>query len=531
MRQRRWLELLKDYDLNIQYHPKKANVVADALSRKFRKIEGSLNKLMSTQDKLFEDFCRMNITGTCKSSLPYKRRFYKLRQVIDTYNGSDKEFKMERHRDFSSMKMDLRDYMAGGVYRIMRNLSGKSWKKHIRHPGGNKLYQDLRQRFWWGLPPTIHGMNSIWVIVDRLTKSSHFLPIKTSWSVDRLADIYVKEIVRLHGAPSSIVSDRDTRFQVRLWQGLQKAFGTRLNFSTAFHPASDGQTERTIQTLEDGSWDHHLPLVEFAYNNSYHASIGMAPFEALYSRKYRSPICWDDIEDILVVGPELAQETADKVKLIQTQMKAAQDRKKIHVDVRRRPLEFIVGDHVFLKFSPTKGVMRFGKKGKLSPRYIGPFEILERIGEVAYRLALPVGLAGIHNVFHISMLRKYEPDSKHVIQHEQVGLNEDLFYEERPEEIVDHMVKILKEIEVPLVKVRWSNHTTREATWELEEDMRKRYPALFPFSRTKLLARREKCNTPRVRSSLVGLKSTFANPDPASPDPRQHPSMPETTIA
>ncbi|KAL9254229.1 Transposon Ty3-I Gag-Pol polyprotein-like protein [Drosera capensis] len=165
----------------------------------------------------------------------------------------------------------------------------------------------------------------------------------------------------------------------------------------------------------NGSWDRHLPLVEFAYNNGYHASIGMAPFEALYGRKCRSPICWDDIEDTLVMELELAQKTADKVKLIQSRMKVAQDRQKSHADVRRRPLEFLVGNHIFLKVSPTKGVMRFGKKGKLSPRYIGPFEILERIGEVAYRLALPVGLAGIHDVFHVSMLRKYEPDPKHAI--------------------------------------------------------------------------------------------------------------------
>lgn len=167
-----------------------------------------------------------------------------------------------------------------------------------------------------------------------------------------------------------------------------------------------------------GTWDHHLPLI--AYNNNYHASIGMAPFETLYGRKCRSPIYWDDIEDTLIVGPELAQETTEKVKLIQTRMKAALNRQKSYTNVRQRPLEFKVGKHVFLKVSPTKGVTKFGKKRKPSPQYIRPFEVFERVGEVAYRLALSTGQTGIHDVFHISMLRKYILDPKHVIQYEPI---------------------------------------------------------------------------------------------------------------
>ena len=193
-----------------------------------------------------------------------------------------------------------------------------------------------------------------------------------------------------------------------------------MRFSIAFHPQTDGQTERTIQTLEDmlrlcvlylqGNWGVHLPLVKFTYNNSYQASIGMAPYEALYERKCRSPICWTEVGDKALLGPKLLQVTTEKLKLIQQRVKTAQSRQKSYADQRRRELEFEVGDHVFLKISPMKGVTRFGKKGKLAPRYIGPFEILEKINLAAYRLALPPGLNQVQNVFHVSMLRKYIRD-------------------------------------------------------------------------------------------------------------------------
>ena len=161
--------------------------------------------------------------------------------------------------------------------------------------------------FVMGLPLTQRKHDAIWVIVDRLTKSAHFIAMRNTWTLDQLARAYLEEIVQLHGVPSSIVSDRDTRFQSGFWQKLQEAFGTLLRFSTAFHPATDGQTERTIQTLEDmlqactldskGAWDEQLALIEFSYNNSYHASIGMAPYEALYGRKRRTPLCWQEIDE------------------------------------------------------------------------------------------------------------------------------------------------------------------------------------------------------------------------------------------
>ncbi|KAD5960304.1 hypothetical protein E3N88_11776 [Mikania micrantha] len=218
------------------------------------------------------------------------------------------------------------------------------------------------------------GHDAIWVIVDRLTKSAHFLAIREDYNTNKLAKLYLDEIVSRHGVPISITADRDSRFTSRVLQTFQKALGSQLNLSTAYHPQTDGQTERTIQTLEDmlrscvidfgGSWDTHLPLVEFSYNNSYHSSIKCAPFEALYGRKCRSPVCWAEVGESQFTGPELIQETTDKIAVIRDRIKAAQDRQKSYADTRRKPLEFQIGDKVMLKVSPWKGTVRFGKQDR-----------------------------------------------------------------------------------------------------------------------------------------------------------------------
>ena len=186
------------------------------------------------------------------------------------------------------------------------------------------------------LPKTARGHDAIWVIVDRLTKSAHFLPISEKYTLERLAQLYVNEIVSRHGVPISIVSDRDARFTSRCWASFQQEMGTRLNLSIAYNPQTDGQSERTIQTLEDmlractidfgDSWDNHLPLVLFAYNNSYHSSIKAAPFEALYGRKCITPLCWADIGERQLAGPELVQQTSDKIAQIRERIKITQDR-------------------------------------------------------------------------------------------------------------------------------------------------------------------------------------------------------------
>ncbi|GJW66546.1 putative reverse transcriptase domain-containing protein [Tanacetum coccineum] len=215
------------------------------------------------------------------------------------------------------------------------------------------------------------------------------------------------------------------RFTSRCWQTVKKALGTRLDMSMAYHPQTDGQSERTIQTLEDmlracvidfgGSWDVHLPLAEFSYNNSYHSSIRCAPFEALYGRKCRSPILWAEIGESSLIGPELVQETTDKVVLIKEKLKAVRNR-----------------------------VIHFRKKGKLAPRYVGPFEILERIGPVAYRLRLPEELSGVHDTFHVSNLKKCLADASLHVPLDEIKVDKTLCFVEEPVEIMDREVKRLK---------------------------------------------------------------------------------------
>ena len=205
----------------------------------------------------------------------------------------------------------------------------------------------------------------------------------------------------------------------------------------------------------------------------------MAPFEALYGRRCRSPIGWFEVGESKLVGPDLIQEAIEKVKVIKDRLVTAQSRQKSYADQRRRPLEFSVGEHVFLRVSPMKGILRFGKKGKLSPRFIGPFEILEKIGQVAYRLALPPNLSGVHPVFHVSMLRKYVHDPSHIIQHQTVQLDENLSYTEQPRAIVDRRLKRLRSKDVASVKVVWQGPSGEEMTWEPESIMREKYPHLF----------------------------------------------------
>ena len=204
--------------------------------------------------------------------------------------------------------------------------------------------------------------------MDRLTKSAHFILIRMDYKMERFAKLYIDKVVSLHGIPSSIVSDRDPRFTSRFWEGLQSTLGTKLRLGSAYHPQTDGQTERTIQSLEDllracvlehgGAWDVFLPLVEFTYNNSFHSSIGMAPFEALYGRRCRTPLCWYESGESVVVGPEIVQQTTDKVKMIREKMKASQSRQKSYHDKRRKAHEFEDGDHVFLRVTPVTGVGR-----------------------------------------------------------------------------------------------------------------------------------------------------------------------------
>ncbi|GJV75565.1 putative reverse transcriptase domain-containing protein [Tanacetum coccineum] len=447
MRQRRWIELFSDYDCEIRYHPSKANMVAVALSRK-EIVKPKRVRAMN-----------MTLQSSIKDRIMAAQK-----EVVDESTGLQKglDEMIEQIIDgtlywWSGMKKDI------AVYVIMDFVSK--------------------------LPRTSSGHDRIWVIIDRLTKSAHFLPMREDYKMDRLARLYLNEIVARHGVPISIISDRDSRFTSRFWQSMQEALGTRLDMSTAYHPQTDGQSERTIQTLEDmliacvldfgGSWDVHFPLVEFSYNNSYHSSVRCAPFEALYGRKCCSPILWAEVGEGQLIGPELVQETTEKISQIKDRHKATHDRQKSYVDKRRKPLEFSVCDYVLFKVSPWKGVLRFRKKGNLAPRFVRPFEIVEKVGPVAYRLELPGELNGVHDTFHVSNLKKCLVDPTLQVPLDEIEVDAKLKFVEEPVEILEREFKKLKRSRIAIVKVQWNSKRRPKFTWERDDQMKLKYPHLF----------------------------------------------------
>ncbi|GKA79633.1 putative reverse transcriptase domain-containing protein [Tanacetum coccineum] len=503
MRQRRWIELLSDYECKIRYHPGKVNVVADALSRKERDRPLRIRALVMTEHtNLTERILNAQTEAMKKENVKAKNLGRLIKPIFEIRSDGIRYF-------------DKRIWLPlfGGLRDLIMHESHTS--KYSIHSGFDKMYQDLKKLYWW---PNIKaeiatyvrkcltcakipsGYDSIWVIVDRLTKSAHSLPMKKTDSLEKLTQLYLKEIVCRHGVPVSIISDRDSRFASRFWRSLQKALGTDVNMSTAYHPQTDGQSERTIQTLEDmlracmidfGScWDRHLPLVEFSYNNSYHASIKAAPFEAIYWRKCRSPICWSEVGDSQLTGPEMIRETTEKIVQIKNRLLAARSHQKSYANVRRKPLEFNVGDMVMLKVSPWKGVIHFGKRGKLSPWYVGPFKIIDKFGHVAYKLELPDELRGIHNTFHVSNLKKCLADDNLVISLEEIQLDDKLHFIEEPMEIMDREVKQLKQSRILIVKVQWNSRRGPKFTWEREDYFKSKYPHLLLSKRKASKAKR-----------------------------------------
>ncbi|GKD77189.1 putative reverse transcriptase domain-containing protein [Tanacetum coccineum] len=294
------------------------------------------------------------------------------------------------------------------------------------------------------LPKSSQGYDTVWVIVGRLTKFAIFTPMRETDFMQKLARIYLKE-----------------------------ALGTNLDMSTTFHLQTDRESERTIQTLKDilracvidfgNGWVKHLPLVEFSYNNSYHASIKAAPFEALYGRNCRSPVCWGELGQVQLTGLEIVQETTEKVIQIKKRMQAAHNRQKSYADLKRKLMEFQVGDRVMLKVLPWKGVVHFGKQGKLNPRYVGPFKVLEKVGSVAYKFEFPQKLSRVYNTFHVSNLKKCYSDEPLAVPLEGLHVDDKLHFVEEPVEIMDREVKRLKQSRIPIVKVRWNSLLTHKS--------------------------------------------------------------------
>nr|GEW88373.1 retrotransposon protein, putative, Ty3-gypsy subclass [Tanacetum cinerariifolium] len=425
MRQRRWLELLSDYDCDICYHTGKANVVADALSRKGR----------------IEPLRVRALVITIGLDLP--------RQILEAHIEALKPENLEKEDELVTLlrRLKVRDHAR--VPQVEPTIP--EWK-----------WDNITMDFITKLPKSSQGFDAIWVIVDRLTKLAYFLPIRENDPLDKLARLYLNRIVARHGIPVSIIYDRDGRFTSNFRRSFQKALGTDISMSTTYQPETDGQSERTIQTLEDmlracvidfgKGWVKHLPLCEFSYNNSYHASIKAAPYEALYGQKIRSPMCWAEVGEAQLTGSELIQETTEKIVLIKQRIQAAQDRQKSYVDLKRKPMDFEVGDRVMLKVSFWKGVVRFGKRGKLNLRYVGPFKVLAKVGKVSYNLELPQELSRVHHTFHVSNLKKCYADEPLVMPLEGIHVDDRLQFVDEPVEIMEQEIKRLKRSRIPLVK-------------------------------------------------------------------------------
>jgi hypothetical protein len=277
-------------------------------------------------------------------------------------------------------------------------------------------WEEIAMDFIMDLPRTQSGYDSIWVIMDRLTKVAHFIPIKTTYSGPQLTELYMSRIVYLHGVPEKIVSDRGTQFTSKFWERLFETLDTQLRFSSAYHPQTNCQTERVNKILEDmlractlqygRSWDKSIRYAEFSYNNNYQESLKIAPFEILYGRRCQTPLFWNETGERKVFGPDILQEAEKQVRMVRENLRVAQSRPKSYADHRRRELIFEVGDFVYLNVSPMRGLCHFKVRGKLAPRFIGPFKILKKRGEVAYQLELPPQLSDVHDVFHASQLKK-----------------------------------------------------------------------------------------------------------------------------
>ncbi|GJU83895.1 putative reverse transcriptase domain-containing protein [Tanacetum coccineum] len=454
MRQQCWLELLSDYDCEIRYHPGKVNVVADALSRKERSRPLGVRALVMT--------IGLNIPKQILSAQSEARREENF--VNKDLHGMINKLEP---RDDGTLCLNNRSWIPcfGDLRALIMHESHKS--KYSIHPGSDKMYQDRKKLYWWPnmkaeiatyvskcltcakvkveyhnpssllvqseipqwkwenitmdfvtkLSKMATGQDTIWVIVDRLTKSAHFLPMPEDDTLEKLTRQYLEEVVSRHGVPVSIISDRDRKFTSYFWKSINKALGTRLDMSTAYQPQTDGQSERTIQTLKD--------MLRAC------AEVG----------------------DRYLTGPEIIHETTEKIVQIKSRIQAAHDRQKSYADVRRKPLEFQIGDKVMLKVSPWKGVIRFDKWGKLNPCYIGPFKIIAKVGTVAYRLELPKQLSRVHSMFHISNLKKCMSDEPLAIPLDEIQIDDKLYFIEESVEIMDREVKRLKQSRIPIVKV------------------------------------------------------------------------------
>eukprot|EP00253_Pinus_taeda_P008729 PITA_08729 len=387
------------------------------------------------------------------------------------------------------MKKDVIEYLA-------HCLECQQVKAEHQHPAGllqplpipEWKWETITMDFITGLPKSKKNNDSIMVVVDKLSKSAHFIPVQSTYRAAQIANIFMQNIFKLHGLPKVIISDRDVKFTSAFWRTLFEGLGTQLSFSTAYHPQTDGQTERVNQVVEDmlrssvmqqpTQWEEYLHLVEFAYNNGYHSSLKMSPFEVLYGWKCRTPSSWGGPEDKFLLGPEMLEEMEVMVKKVRANLKMAQDRQKNFADRKRTSKEYQVGKHVYIRIRARKSTLQWNACAKLAPRFCGPFQILTRVGPVAYQLALPSHIR-VHNVFHVSVLKRYVYDPRHIISWQDIQVEPEGEFLVEPVNILDRRRVELRKKVICQVKVQWQHFGSEEATWEDEKMMRDTYPRLF----------------------------------------------------
>ncbi|GJZ69619.1 putative reverse transcriptase domain-containing protein [Tanacetum coccineum] len=362
MRQRCWIELFSDYDCEIRYHLGKANVVADAL-----RLQKGLDEMIELRNDgalYYLDRIWVPLKGDVRTLIideAYKSKYF-------VHLGADKMYYDLRDRYWwPGMKKDIAVYVSKCLTCLKVKVKHQRPSGLLQQPEIPELkWERIAMDFVIKLPRTSSRHDTIWVIMDRLTKSAHFLPMREDYKMDSLVRLYLNEIVSRHGVPISIISNRDSRFTSRFWQSMQEALRTRLDMSTAYHPQTDSQS-----------------------------------------------------------------------------------------------------------------VVRFGKKGKLAPRFVGPFEIIEKVGHVAYRLRLPEELNGVHETFHVSNLKKCLADPTLQVPLDEIQVDAKLNFVEEPMEILKREFKKLKRSRIAIIKVRWNSKRGPEFTWEREDQMRLKYPHLF----------------------------------------------------
>nr|GEU45454.1 putative reverse transcriptase domain-containing protein [Tanacetum cinerariifolium] len=457
MRLHRWLKLLSDYDCDIRYHPRKANVVADALSHKERIEPLRVRALVMT---IGLDIPKQILEPHIEALKP------KNLEKEDVGGMIRKDIPKEKlkPRADGTLCLNSRSWLPcyGDLRSVIMHESHKS--KYSIHLGSEKMYQDMKKLYWWPnmkadiatyvskcltyakvkaehqrpsgllIQPTIpewkwdnitmdfitkfpkssQGFDTIWVIVDRLTRSAYFLPIKKNDPLDNLARLYLNRIVARHGIPVSIICNRDGRFTSNFWKLFQKDLGTNMSMSTAYHPETDGQSERTIQTLKDML---RTCVIDFGKGWVKHLS-------------WRSSTDWSGIDP--------RNNGLDRPD--QVENSRCSGSKKSYANLKRKPMEFEVGDKVMLKVLPWKGVVRFGKWGKLNPRYVIIFKVLAKVGDVAYRLELPQELNRVHHTFHVSNLKKCYVDEPLAMPLEGIHVDDKLQFVEEPIEIMEREI-------------------------------------------------------------------------------------------